>query len=153
MSSLRRFREPLFSPFFPTTRFFDDFDFDRSIRAPYWADKTLLDGHRFADGVGEVVDSDETFKIELDVSHFRPEELKVNVVENELVVEGKHEEKTDKYGKIERNFIRKYKLPANMKPEDVTSELSKEGILTVSSIKKQVEDSKVRNIPIQTKLT
>uniref|UniRef100_A0AC34FR70 SHSP domain-containing protein n=1 Tax=Panagrolaimus sp. ES5 TaxID=591445 RepID=A0AC34FR70_9BILA len=123
MSSLRRFREPLFSPFFPTTRFFDDFDFDQN------------------------------FKIELDVSHFRPEELKVNVVENELVVEGKHEEKSDKYGKIERNFTRKYKLPANMKPEDVTSELSKEGILTVSSIKKQVEDSKVRNIPIQTKLT
>lgn len=38
-----------------------------------------------------------------------------------------------------------------MKPEDVTSELSKEGILTVQSLKKQIEDSKVRNIPIQTK--
>uniref|UniRef100_A0AC34GDY1 SHSP domain-containing protein n=1 Tax=Panagrolaimus sp. ES5 TaxID=591445 RepID=A0AC34GDY1_9BILA len=56
-------------------------------------------GQRFADGVGEVVESEENFKIELDVSHFRPEELKVNVVENELVVEGKHEEKSDKYGK------------------------------------------------------
>lgn len=46
------------------------------------------------------MDSDEKFTVELDVSHFRPEELKVNIVEGQLVVEGKHEEKSDKYGKV-----------------------------------------------------
>lgn len=95
----RRFRDPLLSPFFHT-RFFDDWDFDRPLRTPYWADKALLDSHRFADGVGEIVNNEETFKVEIDVSHFRPEELTVNVVENQLVIEGKHEEKTDKYGKV-----------------------------------------------------
>ena len=99
MSSLRRFRDPLYSPFFHT-RFFDDFDFDRPMRTPYWAEKSLVDGQKFADGVGEVVDTEDNFKVELDVSHFRPEELKVNVVEDELVIEGNHEEKTDKYGKV-----------------------------------------------------
>uniref|UniRef100_A0AC34QWG5 SHSP domain-containing protein n=1 Tax=Panagrolaimus sp. JU765 TaxID=591449 RepID=A0AC34QWG5_9BILA len=167
MSGFRRFRDPLVSPFFHS-RFFDDFEFDRALRTPYWADKNLYDGQRFGDGVGEVVDNDEGFKVEVDVSHFRPEELTVTVVESQLVIEGKHDEKTDKYGKIERHFVRKYNLPANTKPEDierhfvrkynlppntkpedVTSELSKDGILTVQTAKKQVEESKVRNIPIQ----
>uniref|UniRef100_A0AC34QVM4 SHSP domain-containing protein n=1 Tax=Panagrolaimus sp. JU765 TaxID=591449 RepID=A0AC34QVM4_9BILA len=148
MSGFRRFRDPLVSPFFHS-RFFDDFEFDRALRTPYWADKNLYDGQRFGDGVGEVVDNDEGFKVEVDVSHFRPEELTVTVVESQLVIEGKHDEKTDKYGKIERHFVRKYNLPPNTKPEDVTSELSKDGILTVQTAKKQVEESKVRNIPIQ----
>ncbi|KAE9547943.1 hypothetical protein FO519_008842 [Halicephalobus sp. NKZ332] len=138
------------SPFFHT-RFFDDWEFDRALRSPYWADKSMLDGHRFGDGVGEVVNNDEKFKVEIDVSHFLPEELTVNVVESQLTIEGKHEEKSDKYGKIERHFVRKYDLPPNTKPEDVTSELSKDGILTIQSAKKAIEESKVRNIPIQAK--
>ena len=52
---------------------------------------------------------------------------------------------------VERHFVRKYNLPLNTKPEDVTSELSKDGVLTVQSTKKAVEESKVRNIPIQPK--
>jgi hypothetical protein len=55
MSSIRRFGrfDPPFSPFF-SNRIFDDFDFDRSFTRPYWADKNLLEGQRFAEGVGEV---------------------------------------------------------------------------------------------------
>uniref|UniRef100_A0A7E4VP15 SHSP domain-containing protein n=1 Tax=Panagrellus redivivus TaxID=6233 RepID=A0A7E4VP15_PANRE len=150
MSSLRRFGPPPFSPFF-NSRFFDDFEFDRHALRPYWTDKNLLESQKFADGVGDIVSTDGAFKVELDVSHFRPEELKVNVVENQVVVEGKHESKSDKYGLIERSFTRKYDLPANTKPEDVTSELSKDGILTIQSVKAQIEETKVRNIPIQTK--
>lgn len=100
MSGFRRFRDPLASPFFHS-RFFDDFEFDRALRgAPYWTEKNLYDGQRFGDGVGDVVDTGDAFKFEVDVSHFRPEELTVTVIENELVIEGKHEEKADKYGKV-----------------------------------------------------
>ena len=55
MSSIRRFGrfDPPFSPFF-SNRLFDEFDFDRSFTRPYWADKNLLEGQRFAEGVGEV---------------------------------------------------------------------------------------------------
>uniref|UniRef100_A0A1I7YLW2 SHSP domain-containing protein n=1 Tax=Steinernema glaseri TaxID=37863 RepID=A0A1I7YLW2_9BILA len=139
-----------FSPFFHN-RFFDDFDFDRPFRRPYWAEQTLLDGHRLGEGVGEVVNDGDSFSISVNVSHFKPEELKVNVCDNQLIIEGKHEEKSDEYGQVERHFVRKYNLPKNVKAELVTSELSKEGILTVQSQKKALEESKTRSIPIQPK--
>ncbi|KAK0409578.1 hypothetical protein QR680_004635 [Steinernema hermaphroditum] len=139
-----------FSPFFHN-RFFDDFDFDRPFRRPYWAEHSLLDSHRLGDGVGEVVNDGDSFSISVNVSHFKPEELKVNVCDNQLIIEGKHEEKSDEYGLVERHFVRKYNLPKNVKAELVTSELSKDGILTVQSQKKALEESKTRSIPIQPK--
>ncbi|TKR69189.1 hypothetical protein L596_021374 [Steinernema carpocapsae] len=88
-----------FSPFFNThNRFFDEFDFDRPFRRPYWAEHNMLNGHRIGDGVGEVISEGDSFSVSVDVSHFKPEELKVNVCDNQLIIEGKHEEKNDEFG-------------------------------------------------------
>lgn len=65
-----------------------------------WANKTLTESHLFAEPCPEVVDNDKEFKVKMDVSHFAPNELKVCVKDNYLQVEGKHEEKTDKYGTV-----------------------------------------------------
>lgn len=48
------------------------------------------------------------FSIQIDVGNFRPEELKVTVIENQVVIEGKHDEKSDNFGQVERYFVRKY---------------------------------------------
>ncbi|VDK18186.1 unnamed protein product, partial [Anisakis simplex] len=112
----RRF--PPFSPVGIPSRFFDDFrdlDFDRHFVRPYWTEKTLADAHKFGEGVGDITDNETDFSITFDVSHFAPEELKVNIDDNVLVVEGKHEVKTDKYGDIERHFVRRIRLPKNTK--------------------------------------
>jgi HSP20 family molecular chaperone IbpA len=86
------------------------------------------------------------------VSNFRPEELKVTVIENQVVIEGRHDEKSDNFGQVERFFTRKYNIPESVKPEDVISELSRDGILTVQTHKKPpIDDQKSRNIPIQPK--
>lgn len=140
----RRFPAP-FSPFFNHHRFFDDVDFDRHMVRPYWADQTMLTGHRVGDAI-DVVDSDKEYNVSVDVSQFEPEELKVNIVDNQLIIEGKHAEKTDKYGQVERHFIRKYNLPTGVRPEQIKSELSNNGVLTVKYEKNQEQLPK--SIPI-----
>ena len=43
----------------------------------------------------QVKNDDKAFEVSLDTHHFRPDELKVNVHDNTLSVEAKHEEKSD----------------------------------------------------------
>ncbi|ETN72260.1 hypothetical protein NECAME_18935, partial [Necator americanus] len=94
----RRFRLPPFSPLNFHSRFFDDFDFDRAFSRPYWHDQSMLTGHKIGEGV-DVVDNDKEYAVSVDVSQFEPEELTVNIVDNTLIIEGKHAEKSDRFGK------------------------------------------------------
>lgn len=72
------------------------------------------------------------YQIMVDVSHFTPEEISVKMVDNTVVVTGKHEDKADNYGYVSRQFSRKYLLPQDVEPETVTSTLSADGILSIS---------------------
>ena len=54
---------------------------------------------------------------------------------------------TDTNFQIERRFVRRFQLPKNVKPGTITSELSRDGILTVQTPKKFPEQ-KTRTIPI-----
>uniref|UniRef100_A0A0K0FNK0 Protein lethal(2)essential for life (inferred by orthology to a D. melanogaster protein) n=1 Tax=Strongyloides venezuelensis TaxID=75913 RepID=A0A0K0FNK0_STRVS len=140
-----------FSPFFESRRFFDDLEFDRPFTRSYYNDKPLMDSQKFGEGFDEVKVSDDSFTLNIDVSHFEPSELKVNIIDGNVVIEGSHDEKIDKYGSIKRNFVRKYILPKNVAEEDIVSELSKDGILTIEGKKKTPEEGKIINIPIHRK--
>ncbi|XP_053686971.1 protein lethal(2)essential for life-like [Sabethes cyaneus] len=86
---------------------------------------------------GSFVDLDHCrFQINLDVQQFSPDELSVRMVNDTVVVEGKHEEKQDEHGLVSRHFVRKYVLPSGHEPEDVVSSLSSDGVLTVTAPKK-----------------
>ncbi|KAI6175198.1 SHSP domain-containing protein [Aphelenchoides fujianensis] len=114
---------PFTSSYFPSSRWLDDLNFGPAVPV-----------------------SGPTFSIQLDVSSFRPEDLKVTVIENQVVIEGRHDERNDRYGQVELHD------PDSIKPEEVTSELSKDGVLTVQTLRKPpVEEEKVRQIPIQPK--
>jgi len=91
------------------------------------------------------------FQVCMDVAQFKPSELNVKVVDDSILVEGKHEERQDDHGHIMRHFVRRYKVPDGYKAEQVVSQLSSDGVLTVSIPKPQaVEDkSKERIIQIQ----
>uniref|UniRef100_A0A0N5B287 SHSP domain-containing protein n=1 Tax=Strongyloides papillosus TaxID=174720 RepID=A0A0N5B287_STREA len=102
------------------------------------------------DALPEVVNNDKEFKVKMDVSHYGPEELKVTVKDNYLQVEGNHEEKNDKYGTIKRSFVRKFALPKGLTEENVKSELTKDGFLTVGGNKLALEDN-VKTVPIEYK--
>ena len=75
--------------------------------------------------------SGDKYQIMVDVAHFSPEEVSVKMVDNTIVVTGKHEDKADNYGYVSRQFSRKYRLPADVEPETVSSTLSADGILTI----------------------
>ncbi|CAG9531156.1 unnamed protein product [Cercopithifilaria johnstoni] len=146
-------RRPLMPPF-PSrfNRFFDefrDFDLERSFfRRPYWADYQFEDSHKLGSGVGEITDDDEHYSVTIDVSQFAPEDLKVSVSDGMVVIEGKHPMIKDQFGEIERQFTRRLTLPKGTKTELVTSELTKDGKLTVQTPKKEKNQAQTRTIPI-----
>lgn len=71
------------------------------------------------------------------MNQFQSSELSVKVIDNSVVViEAKHEERVDKeYGSVSRHFIHRYRLPNNVDPQSVTSDLSDHGILTITAKK------------------
>uniref|UniRef100_A0A1I7XE03 SHSP domain-containing protein n=1 Tax=Heterorhabditis bacteriophora TaxID=37862 RepID=A0A1I7XE03_HETBA len=106
--------------------------------------------YSFGGNIGSVHTTDDSFTATLDLSQFKPEDLKVSVIGQYIVIEGKHGEKEDELGLIERHFIRKFALPKNIQPEDVTSNLTSEGTLTVQAFPpKPKESSPARSIPIK----
>ncbi|XP_036340994.1 heat shock protein 67B3 [Rhagoletis pomonella] len=71
------------------------------------------------------------FEVHLDVGLFEPEDLNVKIVDDSLVIEGKHEEREDDHGHISRHFVRRYVLPKGFDPDTIVSTLSSDGALTV----------------------
>ncbi|XP_055533244.1 protein lethal(2)essential for life-like [Wyeomyia smithii] len=88
----------------------------------------------------------EKFQINLDVQQFSPNEITVKTTDNNLIVEGKHEEKQDEHSFVSRHFVRRYVLPAGHDVKDVISCLSSDGILTITAPKKALPPSSTGSI-------
>lgn len=99
-------------------------------------------------GFSEVVNNENEFKVRLDVSHFRIDEITVKTVDDRLKIHAKHDERQDDHGFIQREFTRQYLLPKDIDHETVTSSFSPEGILTIRALKKAIEGKNERHIPI-----
>lgn len=100
-------------------------------------------------GMSQVSNNDNEFRMMVDVSHFKPDEINVKTVDRNVIITGKHEERQDEHGFIQRQFSRKYLLPEDVDPNTITSSLSDEGVLTVKAPKLAIEGSKERTIPVQ----
>jgi len=100
--------------------------------------------------VSEVKNDENKFSVRLDCSHFKPEEITVKTVGNNLVINGKHEEKMDKHGWIQREFTRRYALPEGCEVEKVVSNLASNGMLSIEAPKKPLPPLKEneRVVPI-----
>ncbi|KAG7217285.1 hypothetical protein INR49_027829 [Caranx melampygus] len=86
------------------------------------------------------------FVIYLDVKHFSPEELSVSVSDEFITIHAKHEDRQDDHGFVSREFVRKYRLPAGVSSSEVTSNLSSDGVLTITAPRSS--PGLERNIPI-----
>lgn len=91
----------------------------------------------------------DSFRVILDVQQFKPEEITVKLVDRFVVVEAKHEEKRDEHGLISRQFMRKYLLPEQVDEEQLSSNLSSDGILTIMAPLKLTEKPNERMIKIE----
>ncbi|KAK9502212.1 hypothetical protein O3M35_011023 [Rhynocoris fuscipes] len=99
-------------------------------------------------GVSTIESNSKEFKINLDVQQFKPEELKVKVVDDYIVVEGKHEERSDQHGFISRQFTRRYKIPENVDKAKLVSNLSSDGVLSLQAPKLALPEKASQDIPI-----
>merc|ERR1719228_2919572 len=87
--------------------------------------------------------NDETkMEISLNTAGYKPSELKVNVADGEVSIEGKHEEKSEEgHTMVLRQFSRKYALPSGAKLTEVVSNLSQDGVMVITVHKeKKIEE-------------
>ena len=95
------------------------------------------------------IDKDK-FEVLCDVQQFAPNEINVKIVDDYIVIEGKHEEKPDEHGYISREFSRRYKIPSDVDPKTIKPSLSSDGMLALRAPLKSAEPPapKERVIPI-----
>lgn len=94
--------------------------------------------------------SDKGFQVCVDVHQFAPKEISVRTVGHSVVIEGKHEERPDEHGFIQRHFVRRYSLPETHDVDHVQTTLSSDGVLTVKApLKKEALKSKEKEVQIQ----
>lgn len=110
------------------------------------------------------------YVIYLDVKHFSPDELSVNVSDEFITVHGKHEGREvggdlqerprdgvplwradlflfqDDHSFVSREFLRKYRLPFGVTGANVTSNLTFDGVLTITAPRSS--QGQERSIPI-----
>ncbi|VVC38137.1 Hypothetical protein CINCED_3A024169 [Cinara cedri] len=87
-------------------------------------------------GLSQIHNNEEGFKVNLDVQQFKPDEVNVKVVDDYIVIDGKHEERVDEHGFISRQFTRRYKIPENVDQKLIQSSLSSDGVLSIGAPKK-----------------
>ena len=85
------------------------------------------------------VNDDSKLEVSLDITGYKPDELKVTAGQGMICVEGKHEEKSEAgQVMVSREFSRKYSMPASSRAEEVLSNLSKDGVLVISVPKRKI---------------
>merc|ERR1711915_1120826 len=87
---------------------------------------------------------DKKMEISLNTTGYKPSELKVNVADGELTIEGKHEEKSEAgHTMVSKQFSRRYTLPAEAKLTEVESNLSQDGVMVITGPKeKKIQEIK-----------
>ncbi|KAK5974448.1 SHSP domain-containing protein [Trichostrongylus colubriformis] len=148
MSLWRRPRSPSWS--------MDDHFAEMSRRIDRALDECRRDMRRFEEsffprskyGEGQrVINDDRKFAVELDVSQFHPDEVKVNLSGRDLIIEGRQEHKDDRsYEK--RSFVRKWRLPDSADVDAINSRLSGSGLLSVEVPKFPSSNGYQRSVPI-----
>ncbi|TSN86060.1 Heat shock protein beta-3 [Bagarius yarrelli] len=74
------------------------------------------------------------FRILLDVTQFKPEDILIQVFEGWLLVRGQHRARMDEHGFVSRSFTRQYQLPnPQMQAGDLNAMLCYDGILVVET--------------------
>merc|ERR1711970_1426680 len=110
------------------------FDHDRSNSIFDRDERSLFAANSEQNGISRVQYDDDSYKIHVNVEKYKPEELVIKTVDNTVIVEAKHEEKTPEGRSYStHSFNQSFTLPRGVNPESVTSALSKEGVLTISA--------------------
>lgn len=78
-------------------------------------------------------DNGRKLNLELDMNHFNPEDIKVTLKDQALVVHAKREDHDGHGGRSFQHYYRRYPLPEDVKMDTFKSLLSKEGLLKIEA--------------------
>ena len=125
--------------------------FGRYLVPRKWMMPSLLNGEESLklndSGVINTVNDDTKLELSLNTAGYKPSELSVNVTDGQLIVEGKHLEKSEA-GEVmvSRQFRREYGLDSQSKLTEVVSNLSQDGVLVITVPKeKRIQELKEEN--------
>uniref|UniRef100_A0AC34FBZ6 SHSP domain-containing protein n=1 Tax=Panagrolaimus sp. ES5 TaxID=591445 RepID=A0AC34FBZ6_9BILA len=114
---------------------------------PRWAEPIFKEG---IDIKANIVNDRSRFAVDIDAYQFKPEELQVKTLDDTLLIEGRHEDVKDQDNFTKMYFIRKYQLPADVNPQEISSSIDGSGRLTVEAPKRfQAIEGRERMIPIE----
>ncbi|XP_049878855.1 protein lethal(2)essential for life-like [Pectinophora gossypiella] len=87
-------------------------------------------------GLGQIsnvnIDS-ETYRLNLDVRQFSPEEISVKTIDGFLVIEAGHVDELEENASVTRRFAARYALPAGCNTDGLTSFVNSDGMLTITA--------------------
>ena len=93
-----------------------------------------------------IVNTDDMFEVNIDVHAYSPEDLKVSIMDNVLIIKGKHEESYPGGSKyVSSEFERSYPLPKEAIVEKTSSSYSLDGKtlkVVVPTTKRQAKSGK-----------
>ncbi|XP_055846383.1 heat shock protein 27 [Episyrphus balteatus] len=118
---------------------YDSWDYRRRM----WRDWDLVDWDvpswsriarmRSMPDLSRVTVGKDGFEANIDVHQFKPYEVTVKTVGDTITVEAKHEKRRDGDNFIGRHLVKRFVLPRGYYPNDVSSSLSSDGILTIKA--------------------
>uniref|UniRef100_A0A914CIS3 SHSP domain-containing protein n=1 Tax=Acrobeloides nanus TaxID=290746 RepID=A0A914CIS3_9BILA len=85
------------------------------------------------------------FEYKVDASGFRPEELKVDLEGDEIIITANHEEKHE-HESVMRHFARRLRIPEHIQKESLQCDLDKRGHLTLTGHGDKI--TKPKRVPI-----
>ncbi|KAK2161456.1 hypothetical protein LSH36_116g02018 [Paralvinella palmiformis] len=119
----------------------------RPMMMPWWFSEPVY--VRSGDKGIDVKYNDKVFEVTMNVSQYAPEELELKVIENKLIVTGKHEETKDEHGTVASEFTRQFLIPEDVDPESIQSQLTNDGHLVIKGTVIKQEEPKCRTIKIE----
>ena len=112
---------------------------DAALRLRYFSEDWVTEPRRADSGAdlspkAKVTYDENKFQVEFNVQDYSPEELSIKTEGDTLIVMAKHETKTESGGSfVSKQFEQRFSLPSGVKPECISSSLSKSGVLTVTA--------------------
>uniref|UniRef100_A0A914CZR2 SHSP domain-containing protein n=1 Tax=Acrobeloides nanus TaxID=290746 RepID=A0A914CZR2_9BILA len=148
-----RLLDPFFAdPFTPTYRWISPRRYYDPLReVSHMLNMADAMMHQMEQHLGELdVTEDGKFQYGCEIGGFRPEELKVDLEGDEVVVQGEHKFQDERQS-IHRTFVRKFNLPEGVDKESIRCDLDNKGRLQIYGQKLALEDSQKKKIPIELK--
>ena len=114
---------------------------------------TLLDNLSTSDSIPKSrfdLDDNGNFKFDLDITGYKPEELKIDMEGRELVIAGHHSTE-DEHGKSEHRFTRRFLVPESIDIESIKANILEDKVLEITGNKMAIKESEKKSIEINVK--